>query len=85
MNAFVDVHELAVAERLSEMLFLGYVMSALLAFIFASSRVTLNTVFASLCIYLLLGLAWALAYSVVDWFDPEAFTWTVSPGRRRRQ
>jgi hypothetical protein len=57
--------------------FLGYVICVLLRSIFDSRQVTFNTVCASLCIYLLLGLVWALAYSVVDVLDPAAFTYTV--------
>jgi hypothetical protein len=61
--------------------FLGYVIWVMLLAIFASRQVTFNTVCASLCIYLLLGLVWALAYSVVDALDPAAFTWTVDGGK----
>jgi hypothetical protein len=57
--------------------FLGYVIAVMLRAIFDSRRVTFNTVCASLCIYLLLGLVWALAYSVVDVLDAAAFTCTV--------
>src|SRR5262249_49800773 len=52
-----------------------------------SRQVTVNIVCASLCIYLLLGLVWALAYSVDDVLDPSAFTCTVragNPGPRLR-
>jgi hypothetical protein len=61
--------------------FLGYVTWVLLRAIFGSRHVTFNTVCASLCIYLLLGLVWALAYSVVDVLDPAAFTCTVQAGK----
>ena len=58
--------------------FLGYVIWVLLRAIFDSRQVTFNTVCASLCIYLLLGLLWALAYSLDDVLDPAAFTCTVA-------
>jgi hypothetical protein len=57
--------------------FLAYVICVMLRAIFESRQVTFNTVCASLCIYLLLGLVWALAYSVDDALDPTAFTCTV--------
>jgi len=44
---------------------------------FESRQVTFNIVCVSLCIYLLLGLVWALTYSVDDALDPTAFTCTV--------
>jgi hypothetical protein len=58
--------------------FFAFAIWMMLLFIFASRRVTFNTVCASLCVYLLLGLVWALAYSAVDVLSPGAFTWTVT-------
>jgi hypothetical protein len=60
---------------------LVYVMWVMLRVIFDSRQVTVNTVAASLCIYLLLGLVWALAYSVLDVLDPGAFTCTAAAAR----
>jgi hypothetical protein len=57
--------------------FLAYVIRVMLRAIFECRQVTFNIVCASLCIYLLLGLAWALTYSVDDALDPTAFTFTV--------
>src|SRR5262249_8083494 len=53
--------------------FLGYAIVVMLRFIFTSRQVTYNTLCASLCIYLLLGLVWALGYAVVHQLDPAAF------------
>jgi hypothetical protein len=63
----------AVAHHAFAGTFLAYAIGVILRFLFASPRVTLDTLFASLCVYLLLGVAWALAYSAVDIFDPGAF------------
>jgi hypothetical protein len=63
--------------------FLGYVIWMMLRAIFDSRQVTFNTVCASLCIYLLLGIVWALVYSVVDVLDPSAFTYTIDGGKHR--
>jgi hypothetical protein len=60
--------------------FLCYAIALMLFFIFTRQRVTFNTVCASLCIYLLLGVVWAMAYSVVDLFDPESFRSNVANG-----
>jgi hypothetical protein len=66
-----------VIRHLLLIVFLGYVIGVMLRAIFDSRQVTFNTVCTSLCIYLLLGLVWALAYTVVDVLDPAAFTCTV--------
>jgi hypothetical protein len=69
-----------VAHHLFAAAFLAYAVGATLRFIFACGRVTLDTLFASLCVYLLLGVAWALAYSTIDVLDPAAFSSTQRPG-----
>jgi len=78
----VVVHSdgVAITRHLFLAAFLAYVIWVMLRAIFDSPRVTFNTVCASLCIYLLLGLIWALVYSVVDALDPAAFTYTVEGG-----
>jgi hypothetical protein len=81
LNLFVVSDTLAVLQHLLAAAFFGYVIWVLLLAIFAGRRATFNTVCASLCIYLLLGLVWAMAYSVVDVLDPNAFTWTVAGTR----
>ena len=58
--------------------FFAFAIWMMLLFIFASRRVTFNTVCASLCIYLLIGVVWALFYSAIDVLRPDAFTWTVT-------
>jgi hypothetical protein len=58
--------------------FFGFAIWMMLLFVFASRRVTFNTVCASLCVYLLMGVVWALFYSAVDVLSPGAFTWTVA-------
>jgi hypothetical protein len=68
--------EIAVLRELFLAAFLSYVIWVMLQAIFDSRQVTTNTVCASLCIYLLLGLVWALAYSVNDILDPTAFRYT---------
>ena len=58
-------------------MFLVYVIFVLLKFIFTSERVTEDTIFASLCIYLLMAVLWALAYSLVGLYDADAFKYPL--------
>ena len=75
---FVASNPLEIARDLLGVAFFGYTVVTMLMFILTTRRVTFNTVCASLCIYLLMGLVWALAYSVVAVLNPDAFTWTVA-------
>jgi hypothetical protein len=70
------------ARHLLFVAFLAYVICVMFRAIFESRQVTFNIVCASLCIYLLVGLVWALIYSVDDALDPTAFTFTVGGARQ---
>jgi hypothetical protein len=76
-----DSAALAVARQSFGAAFLGYVIWAVLAYIFSCRAVTFDTICAALCVYVLLGIVWALAYSVLDMLVPGAFACTL-PGQR---
>jgi hypothetical protein len=80
LPAFLVSDALAVTRAFFAVAFLGYVMAVLLLFVFSNRRVTLNILCAALCVYLLLGFAWAIAYSILDILDPSAIVCTT-PGR----
>lgn len=53
--------------------FFANAMLRILGHLFAARRVTLDLIAASLCVYLLLGLLWAVLYSLVDTTHARAF------------
>jgi len=57
--------------------FLAYSIVSILVFIFTARRVTSNLLCSSLCIYLLMGVLWAVAYSTVAIVNPAAFIYNV--------
>jgi hypothetical protein len=50
-----------------------YAIILILEFIFTHRKVTINTIYASLCTYLLIGLLWAVVYSLIYSVNPQAF------------
>jgi hypothetical protein len=46
----------------------------MLANILRSTRVTMNTVYGAACIYLMLALAWASIFVLLEWMWPGSFT-----------
>lgn len=60
--------------------FVSYSIGFILLLIFNSSRVTINLLCAALCVYLLLGIDWAIVYSLMNAVNPNSFFSTV-PGR----
>ncbi len=69
---------LGVFRDLLGIVFFGYAIGVMFHFIQSSRRVTFNTVSASLCIYLLFGIVWGMAYSAIDALSPGSFTWNVA-------
>lgn len=71
---------LAVAGHLLETVFLGYTVLLVLRMIFAARSVTLNIIWAALCVYLLLGVLWANIFSLLDTVQPGAFHFSFIEG-----
>jgi hypothetical protein len=57
-----------------------YVTAAILRAIFASREVTVETLLASLCVFLLMGLFGAFAFTLIDLTFPESFRASNGPG-----
>src|SRR5262249_1639864 len=73
LHRLSDAAWITILHHLFVGVFLGYAIAVMLRSIFTSRQVTYNTLCASLCIYLLLGLVWALGYAVLQRLDPAAF------------
>ncbi|UCE58428.1 MAG: hypothetical protein JSU63_13410 [Phycisphaerales bacterium] len=69
---------LAIAGHFLGILFLAYVIVLILKFLFVSGRVSSDMICASLCVYVLLGVLCALAYSVFYYLDPGAFVFSFA-------
>jgi hypothetical protein len=54
--------------------FLGWTIALVLRKVFAARLVDYETIAASLCVYMLIGVLWALLYSLVDTLQPGSFT-----------
>ncbi len=63
----------AIAAHVVGLLFLVYTVVLILKFIFATGRVSSDMICASLCVYLLLGVLWAITYSLIQIFDGQSF------------
>ncbi len=63
-----------VFSEVTSLIFLGYTLGLLLQYLFRIREVTANAIWASICVYLLLGMLWATAYQLVVWFTGSAFT-----------
>ncbi|MCH7729056.1 MAG: hypothetical protein IH991_21625, partial [Planctomycetes bacterium] len=63
----------AIAAHVAGLLFLVYTVVLILKFLFSTGRVSYDMICASLCVYLLLGVLWAITYSLIQIFDGQSF------------
>ena len=57
--------------------FLCHIILTLLRFILAQKRIDADTVFSSLCIYLLMGILWAFIYSLLEYAQAGSFSYSL--------
>ncbi|MBQ0711592.1 MAG: two pore domain potassium channel family protein [Porticoccus sp.] len=55
-------------------IFMLFILSHLLRFVVVTKRVSGDLIFASLCVYLLIGVIWAYIYLMMEVVTPEAFS-----------
>ena len=70
--------------HVSGMVFIGYVVVRILLHIFKSERVTSETIYASLCTYLLLATFWMFGYSLLEVVDEGAFAYSQIDDKKAR-
>ena len=71
---FVESHSLELMGRGFSALFLSFTATSMLINVFKEEHVTADTVAGAICVYLLIGLAWAFLYSVTELVLPGSFT-----------
>ncbi len=79
LNQLWPQEYLALTYLLPAMAFLIVVIASLLGFILRAKRVDANVLCAAISIYLILGLLWGLAYTLVAQLNPDAFSYNT-PG-----
>lgn len=73
LHVFTGMQGPGIAFQLIMVLFLFYVVFVTFKYLFRRQRVTIDTINAAISVYLLLGVAWAFLYSLVDILEPRSF------------
>lgn len=85
LSLFIESDGMHAANQLATILFLCYIISQGLRYLFTVRTVTMDTVAASLCVYILLGLLWSSLYMLTEVVVPGSFAFAhaedVRPGR----
>ena len=53
--------------------FIAFLVVVILSFIFSEHEVTINVIYASIVVYLLVAIMWAFIYSVLESINPGSF------------
>lgn len=77
--AFTQSHSVVIMGLIFWVLFFGYITWNELRAVLKQKEVTGETISLSICIYLLLGLDWAVFYIVLFYVQPHAFNFGSAP------
>ena len=74
LSALFDIAELDKIQILFLLVFFLMTLKVAAKQALFSGEITINSVVGSICIYLLLGMIWALLYALISQYMPEAFS-----------
>ena len=74
IRGFLDLPGQLYMVNLLNLIFFAYIVIVMLRYIFATQRVTVDMIFAALCTYLVIGLAWMCIYSCIELRLPGSFS-----------
>ena len=75
---FLDLFLLAAVNNIVSVLFLGFTIVIILNYLFSEKRITADIIMGAICVYFLMGLMWAMGYSLLEMFEPGSFQ--IPPG-----
>lgn len=71
---FSKSHTDIVIYHIVTFLFLSFIIFALCRLIFNAKKVNMNLVYGATCIYIILGITWAIVFALIDYLIPTAFS-----------
>ncbi|MCP3902399.1 MAG: two pore domain potassium channel family protein [Planctomycetes bacterium] len=72
-DLFIGAEGSPLVESTIAVIAITYIVALMLEHLFRADRISADTIAASLCVYLLLGVMWAWAYSVLELVRPDSF------------
>jgi len=75
---------IVIANHIISSLFLLFTVGVILKYLFIASHVTFDMICASLCVYLLLSVVWAIAYSLIEILQPGSFHFALGDASANR-
>ncbi len=72
-NYFVDIPYLVLVGDCFGILFMAFTVIIIFSFIFREREVTINVIYSSIVVYLLIAIMWAFVFSVLESIHPGSF------------
>jgi hypothetical protein len=85
ISHFVDMPFLVFVGDCFGIVFIAFLVVVILSFVFSEHEVTINVIYASIVVYLLIAIMWAFVYSVLESIHPGSFATgegQIEAGRR---
>ena len=85
ISHFVDMPFLVFVGDCFGIAFIAFLVIIILSFIFREKKVTINVIYGSIVVYLLIAIMWAFVYSVLESIQPGSFAigeGQIEAGRR---
>jgi voltage-gated potassium channel Kch len=70
-----------ILEHICVVILVAFFSVSILSYVLGSGRVTIDRIFAAVCVYLLIGFAWTFAYALLEEIVPGSFTALPEVGR----
>jgi hypothetical protein len=64
---------IVLADHATDLAFIMFVGASILRTVVAHDEITADTIYGGICVYLLIGLGWDAAYSIVEYLNPGSF------------
>jgi len=80
LDYFLESDFLNLIVHSGSVLFLGFTASVVLSHVLKDEEVTTDKIWGAICVYLLIGVTWALLFSVMEAIRPGSFQVAPTPG-----
>ena len=84
-NHFMDLPFLGKLSLGFGILFIGYIIIQILTYIFRASEISRDVIYGALVVYLLLGIVWGFAFTLLEGLQPGSFNIPVGQTHELRE
>ena len=73
LSHLTDISSFRTIGNILTILFIGYTTTVILSYLFTEDEITGDVIMGGICVYFLIGLAWAFIFFTLELFQPGSF------------